>query len=64
MFVINLDPAVEEFKYDCIIDIRDLVTVVDVMDQYRLGPNGALVYCLEFLLENFDWLEEQLEEIP
>lgn len=34
------------------------------MDQYWLGPNGALVYCLEFLLENFDWFEEQLEELP
>jgi hypothetical protein len=58
VFVVNLDPAVENYKYDCVIDIRDLITVVDVMDQFRLGPNGALVYCLEFLLENFDWLED------
>jgi hypothetical protein len=64
VLVVNLDPAVEEYKYECAVDIRDLVTVVDVMDQYRLGPNGALVYCLEFLLENFDWLEEQLDELP
>ncbi len=32
VFIVNLDPAVEDFKYDCAIDIRDLVTVVDVMD--------------------------------
>ena len=26
----------------------------------RFGPNGGLVFCLEFLLENLDWLEEKL----
>ena len=29
----------------------------------KLGPNGGLVFCMEFLLENLDWLEEQLEEV-
>ena len=43
--VINLDPAAESFKYNCDIDIRELVTVVDVMLKKKLGPNGALVYC-------------------
>ena len=27
----------------------------------RFGPNGGLVFCLEFLLENLDWLEEKLK---
>ena len=26
-----------------------------------LGPNGALVYCMEFLLENIEWLEDKLD---
>lgn len=34
------------------------------MTEYKLGPNGALVFCLEFLLENFDWLQEALDDIP
>lgn len=34
------------------------------MTEYKLGPNGALVFCLEFLLENLDWLQENLDEIP
>ena len=29
--VINLDPAAESFKYNCDIDIRELITVIDVM---------------------------------
>ena len=59
--VINLDPAAESFKYNCDIDIRELVTVVDVMLKKKLGPNGALVYCMEYLLDHIDWLEEQVE---
>lgn len=26
-----------------------------------MGPNGALVYCMEFLLENIEWLEDKLD---
>lgn len=33
------------------------------MEEFGLGPNGALVYCMEYLLENVDWLEERLEEV-
>lgn len=58
--VVNLDPANDVTPYPCTVDIRDLVTVEDVMDAYGLGPNGALMYCMEFLLANFDWLQERL----
>ena len=54
--VINLDPAAETFKYRCDIDIRDLITLEDVMEEMHLGPNGGLVYCLEYLLLNIEWL--------
>ena len=30
------------------------------MDELGYGPNGGLIYCLEYLLENRDWLEEAL----
>lgn len=30
------------------------------MDEHGLGPNGAMLYCVEYLEANFDWLEEQL----
>ncbi len=33
------------------------------MDEHDLGPNGALVYCMEYLLENSDWLKERLLEL-
>lgn len=42
-------------------DIRDLISVDDVGEELLMGPNGALVYCMEFLLENIHWLEEKLD---
>jgi hypothetical protein len=32
-------------------------------DFCRFGPNGGLVFCLEHLVANLDWLKEQLDEI-
>lgn len=42
-------------------DVRDLISVDDVSEELELGPNGALVYCMEFLLENVEWLEDKLD---
>jgi GTPase SAR1 family protein len=61
--VANLDPAAEIFHYTPIFDIRDVISVTEVMQELQLGPNGALVYCMEYLTENLDWLREQLDTL-
>lgn len=33
------------------------------MEELGLGPNGGLIYCFEFLLENLDFLTEALDPI-
>ncbi|PHJ23700.1 atp binding [Cystoisospora suis] len=60
--VVNLDPANDTLPYDCQIDLRHLIDHSDVMEKYHLGPNGALIHCLEFLLVNLDWLEDKLRQ--
>jgi GPN-loop GTPase len=59
--VANLDPAAEEFDYQLAFDIRELISVEEVMQELNLGPNGALVYCMEYLLNNMDWLQDELD---
>ena len=39
--VINLDPAAETFGYECHGDIRELISLTDVMEELELGPNGV-----------------------
>lgn len=60
--VVNLDPAAESFDYEPLFDIRELIHVQDTMEDEELsfGPNGGLVYCIEYLIENSDWLQENL----
>lgn len=63
--VVNLDPAAEYFDYPVLADIRELIHLDDAMEDesLRFGPNGGLVFCMEYLAQNFDWLQEQLEEV-
>ncbi|NWI32821.1 GPN2 GTPase, partial [Sula dactylatra] len=58
--VVNLDPANEAMPYQCGVDIAELITLPDVMENLKLGPNGGLIYCMEYLEANFDWLQEKL----
>ncbi|KAJ3415647.1 ATP binding protein [Chytridiales sp. JEL 0842] len=59
--LVNLDPAAETFEYSPSIDIRELITLDDVVEELQYGPNGGLIYCMEYLVNNIDWLEEQLD---
>uniref|UniRef100_A0A8C1AQQ5 GPN-loop GTPase 2 n=2 Tax=Cyprinus carpio TaxID=7962 RepID=A0A8C1AQQ5_CYPCA len=59
--VVNLDPANEGLPYPCAVDISELVTLDDVMDGLKLGPNGGLIYSMEYLEANLDWLENKLK---
>ncbi|KAF1950163.1 hypothetical protein CC80DRAFT_496988 [Byssothecium circinans] len=61
--VVNLDPANDHTSYEPAIDVRDLVTIDEIMEQESLGPNGGVLYALEELEHNFEWLAEGLKEL-
>ncbi|KAM2222217.1 hypothetical protein ACFXTI_016400 [Malus domestica] len=61
--VVNLDPANDALPYECAVNIEDLVKLSDVMVEHSLGPNGGLVYCMDYLEKNFDWLEAKLKPL-
>lgn len=61
--VVNLDPANESLYYKCAVDVSTLITLDDVMESLKLGPNGGLIYCIEYLEKNIDWLEAKLKEL-
>ncbi|TRX99019.1 hypothetical protein FHL15_000361 [Xylaria flabelliformis] len=62
-FYVNLDPAAETFEHSPDLDIRDLISLEDVMEEMGLGPNGGLIYCFEFLMENLDFLTDALDSL-
>lgn len=63
VFVVNLDPANENLTYKCEINIYELITIDDVMINCNLGPNGGLLYAIEYLEQNFKWLELKLKNL-
>ncbi|XP_050299400.1 GPN-loop GTPase 1 isoform X2 [Anthonomus grandis grandis] len=52
-YVLNLDPACINLPYFANIDIRDTVNYKEVMKQYKLGPNGAIVTSLNLFSTKF-----------
>ena len=60
--VCNFDPAAEDpLPYDgCSIDVRELISLDDAMEGKGLGPNGGLVFCMEYLMTCTPWLHDAL----
>ncbi|XP_022906154.1 GPN-loop GTPase 1 [Onthophagus taurus] len=52
-YIVNLDPACLQVPYFANIDIRDTVKYKEVMKQYKLGPNGAIVTSLNLFSTKF-----------
>lgn len=61
--VVNLDPANDKTNYPCALDIRNLVTLEEIMSDDQLGPNGGVLYAFEELENNIEWLENGLKEL-
>lgn len=64
MFAINLDPGNDIIlPYEASINICDLITVNDTMENFKLGPNGALLHAMEILECNYSWLIDRIVEL-
>lgn len=61
-YYINLDPAVMHVPYQVNIDIRDTVNYQQVMKEYRLGPNGAILTSLNLFATKFNQVVSLLEK--
>ncbi|KAK2079353.1 hypothetical protein QBZ16_003044 [Prototheca wickerhamii] len=61
--VVNLDPANDGLPYSAAIDVTDLVDLAAVQAETGLGPNGGLIWAMEYLESNVDWLIEKLEPL-
>ncbi|MGA1819575.1 MAG: ATP/GTP-binding protein [Thermoplasmatota archaeon] len=46
---VNLDPGADLLPYEPTVDVRDWLTLADVMEEYGLGPNGAQVVAADMV---------------
>ena len=63
VMAINLDPGAERVHYDPEFDVRDLISLSDVMSEYDLGPNGAQILAADLVAAQAEDVFEEIEGI-
>ncbi|GBE61149.1 GPN-loop GTPase 2 [Babesia ovata] len=63
--IVNLDPQVTSFElpYTPDVDIGELVDSQKVAESMELGPNASLIFAMDYLLANLDWLTGKLDAL-
>ena len=61
--ILNLDPGVDSMPYTCDIDVRDYVDYVSIMQQYELGPNGAMVMANDLIASKIDDIQNDVNKV-
>ena len=62
VYASNLDPVVLETPYSCEYDIRKDFEHAEIMKKYKLGPNGAIMTCLNMFCAQIDKFVERIQE--
>lgn len=58
-----MDPANDMLPYPCAVDIRDFITLEEIMAEQQLGPNGGLMYALESVDKSVDLFVLQVKSL-
>ena len=59
--ILNLDPGAEWLPYSPDIDVRDYVTLSEVMEQYKLGPNGGLIVAVDLTINYLEGFKDEID---
>lgn len=58
---VNLDPGAENISYVPDVDIRDWISLQEVMDEYGLGPNGSQIVSADMIALNSEDIKESID---
>lgn len=61
--IVNLDPGVLTLPYSADVDVRNYVNVDKLMEEYHLGPNGALIMAADLIADETDKISREIEEL-
>ncbi len=59
---VNFDPGAIQIPYKADVDIRDYIRIEDVIEQYKLGPNGALVAATDLTINFLNEIKKDINE--
>ncbi|HER45699.1 MAG TPA: GTPase [Thermoplasmatales archaeon] len=58
--IVNLDPGAENLPYEPDVDIRDWISLREVMEANKLGPNGAQIACADMIALNTEDVKQSI----
>ena len=62
VMAVNLDPGTLTLPYSANVDVRDYIRVDSLMEEYGLGPNGALMLASEMMLDIVGQLVSDIDD--
>ena len=61
VMILNLDPGATALPYNPDVDVRTYVDVDELMEKYKLGPNGALIMASDIAGDHLEEIRGELE---
>jgi len=61
--IFNLDPGATNLPYNPDFDIREKVSLWNVMEKYKLGPNGALIVSMDLMVDNVETINKSIRSV-
>jgi GTPase SAR1 family protein len=61
--IVNLDPGALTLPYSPDVDVRDYVDIASLMEEYGLGPNGALIMAADLIAEEVEGISKEIEDL-
>ena len=58
---VNLDPGVVTLPYEPDVDVRGRIVMQELMEQYELGPNGALILAADLIATKLAEIQEEID---
>jgi len=63
VITVNLDPGAVYLPYNPDVDIRTRIDINAIMNEYELGPNGALIMAADLVASELDVIQNQIDEL-
>ncbi|MEM4733499.1 MAG: ATP/GTP-binding protein, partial [Candidatus Bathyarchaeia archaeon] len=61
--VVNLDPGALTLPYSPDVDVRNYVDIGALMENYGLGPNGALIMAADLIADEIENITSEVEDL-
>jgi len=58
---VNLDPGVVALPYEPDVDVRTMIDLQEIMKNYSLGPNGALIFASDLIASKLSEIQDDID---